>query len=216
LIFLPGALGSTLFWAQLRAELAVNADMIVMSYPGFDGTPSDPEVSGMDGLVDSLVRRVTQPTALVAQSMGGVLAIEAALSKPQLITHLVLIATSGGLDTALYGAIDWRKEFSLEHPDLPGWFASYDEDLTRRLKELEMPVLLLWGDRDPISPVAIGEEFLSSFRRAQLHIVPNAGHNLAQTHSSWIAPLIAAFLEIENNSSASARHTPPERLRWRR
>ena len=71
-----------------------------MSYPGFGNAPEDPSITCFRDLVNTIVSRIDRPTALIAQSMGGVLAIEATIRKPSLITNLVLIATSGGLDTS--------------------------------------------------------------------------------------------------------------------
>src|SRR5947209_361421 len=107
MLFLPGALGNCDFWDSIARELRFQADRIFMAYPGFAGVPADPSITCFDHLVDAVVSRIDRPTALIAQSMGGVLAIETTLRKPSLITHLVLLATSGGLDTARLGAIDW-------------------------------------------------------------------------------------------------------------
>lgn len=73
--------------------------------------PATPYVSCFEDLVKQAASRIDRPTALIAQSMGGVIAIEVALLKRDFITHLVLVATSGGLDTAKLGAADGRQEF---------------------------------------------------------------------------------------------------------
>jgi len=96
-----------------------------MAYPGFAGAPADPSVTCFNDLVNAVVSRIDCPTALIAQSMGGVLAIEAAILIPSLITHLVLIATSGGLNTSRFGATDWRQSVKQVHPDLPNSLISY-------------------------------------------------------------------------------------------
>lgn len=103
LLFLPGALGSGDFWEPLARELRFKADRSFITYPGFAAPQSDPSITGIEQLIDRVVLGIDCPTAVIAQSMGGVLAIKAALRKPTLITHLVLIATSGGLDTSALG-----------------------------------------------------------------------------------------------------------------
>ena len=50
-----------------------------MSWPGFGGAPPEPGVNGIDDLVARVVRRITGPVALLAQSMGGVIAVRATL-----------------------------------------------------------------------------------------------------------------------------------------
>jgi poly(3-hydroxyoctanoate) depolymerase len=204
LLFLPGALGNRDFWEPLASKLPFQAERVFVAYPGFAGMPPDPAITCFDHLVDSVVSRIDRPTALIAQSMGGVLAIEATIRKPSLITHLVLVATSGGLDTSTLGAADWRQSVKQDHPDLPNWFTSYNSDLTPELSSISVPVLLVWGDCDPISPIAVGRELLSRFPNAELHIVPRGKHDVARTNAECIVPLIEA--QLQNRSSFNSKH----------
>jgi pimeloyl-ACP methyl ester carboxylesterase len=134
--------------------------------------------------------------------MGGVIAVEAALLKRDFITHLVLVATSGGIDTEKLGAVDWREEFRRQNPQLPDWFVSFRSDLTSQLKRIEVPVLLLWGDCDPLSPVAVGRCLMNHFPDADLHIVPGGEHDLAHRYAPLIAPLVEAHLARGNPISS--------------
>lgn len=145
MMFLPGALGRTQLWKPVADLISLPARKVHVGWPGFATTPPDPAISGIDGLVAYVVARIDQPTALIAQSMGGVVAIRVALQKPDLVTHLVLAVTSGGIDVTSLGGQDWRAAFQQANPQLPRWFADDQEDLTQRLRELTMPVLLLWG-----------------------------------------------------------------------
>lgn len=194
LLFLPGALGRTQLWEPVANLLAYPAAQVHFGWPGFGAVPPDPLVNGIDDLVASVVTEVDRPTALIAQSMGGAIAVRAALEKPDLVTHLVLAVTSGGVDVAQLGGQDWRPSFHESHPRLPRWFSTYQEDLSARLSRVTMPVLLLWGDSDPISPVRVGEHLAALLPCAQLHVVQGGDHDLAETHASTIAPLIDAHL----------------------
>ncbi len=196
LFFLPGALGSRAFWRPLALELSNQAERVFMAYPGFDGAPAEPSVSCLEDLVTDVASRIDRPTALIAQSMGGVIAVKAALHKQNLVTHLVLVATSGGIDTAKLGALEWREEFKRQNPQLPDWFTSFRSDLTSQLKKVEVPVLLLWGDCDPLSPVAVGRCLMNHLPDADLQIIPGGEHDLALTHAHLIAPLIEAHLAL--------------------
>src|SRR5882762_3946065 len=191
LLFLPRSLGNRDFWKPIALELPNPAERVFITYPGFGGVPAEPSISCLEDLVNDVVSRIDCPTALIAQSMGGVIAVKAALLKRDFITHLVLVATSGGIDAAKLGAVDWREEFRRQNPELPDWFASFRSDLTSQLKRIEAPVLLLWGDCDPLSPVAVGQCLLSHFPDADLHIIPGGEHDLAHKH----AHLIASFIE---------------------
>ncbi|RPI44255.1 MAG: alpha/beta fold hydrolase, partial [Betaproteobacteria bacterium] len=166
LIFLPGASGDTRFWAPVASRLGHPAAHVHFGWPGFGPTPADPRVASFDDLVGRVVLAVDQPCALIAQSMGGVVALSVALRRPSLVTHLVLTATSGGLDVSSFGAQDWRPSFARAYPRVPDWFGALTLDLSARLPSIAVPTLLLWGDADPISPVTVG-------RRLQ-GLLPNA------------------------------------------
>jgi pimeloyl-ACP methyl ester carboxylesterase len=194
LLFLPGASGNTEFWQPLAQQLTHPAHKVIVGYPGFGSQPADPTVNGFDDLVQSVVLGIDQPTALIAQSMGGVIAIRVALERPDLVTHLVLTVTSGGLDTKGLGVKDWRIGFSEANPRLPDWFVSFTSDLARELIRISQPVLLLWGDADPISPVAVGQKLLELLPDARLHVVTGGEHNLASVHAQSLAPIVDAHL----------------------
>ena len=194
LLFLPGALGRMDFWRPAAELIRNQAEKIHIGWPGFGPTPAEPDVNGIDDLVAKVVNQLDSPCALIAQSMGGVVAIRAALARPEHVTHLILAATSGGLDSADLGAEDWRIFVKKDFPTLPDWFLSYHEDLTEQLSKLRMPVLLLWGDADPISPVKVGEKLAKHFSHAHLEIFEGADHDLAHTHAAAVATLIDQHL----------------------
>lgn len=194
LYFLPGALGRTEFWGPAASLLAHPAPQVHVRWPGFGGAPPDAAIRGLDDLASRLLEGIDRPSALIAQSMGGVVALLAALRKPELITHLVLSATSGGLPMAALGAHDWRPALRAAHPDLPDWFASYRQDLSASLPQLRIPTLLLWGDADPISPLAAGRRLASLLPRAELHVFPGGDHDVGCAFASQVAPLVDRHL----------------------
>jgi len=138
---------------------------------------------------------IDRPTAVIAQSMGGVIAMRAALERAEYVTHLVLTVTSGGLDMQGLGAHDWRAGFAEANPQLPDWFLTFRADLSHDIGRIAQPTLLLWGDDDPISPVAAGQRLLERLPDAQLHVVPGGRHDLAAVHAETLAPLVDAHLQ---------------------
>ena len=191
LLFLPGASGNTHCWQPVAQRLCNEAEKVHLGWPGFGGTPSDPRVSGFDDLLALVLAQLDRPCALIAQSMGGVLALRAALARSQQVTHLVLNATSGGLPMAELGAEDWRTGFQAAHPHLPDWFATDTTDLSSRL-----PELLLWGMVDPISPVAVGERLAALLPQSRLQVIPGGDHDLGLHHADQVAPFIDAHLNV--------------------
>jgi len=194
LLFLPGASGNVHFWQPVASLLGPARDVVFQSYPGFGGVPADSSVNGMSDLLQRVLSQITAATDIVAQSMGGILAIRAALTRPQLVRSLVLTATSGGLDTRALGALDWRASFVSSFPGLPDWFVQERADLTALLPMLQLPVLLIWGDADPISPLAVGQKLLSLLPNAKLVVIEGGDHDVAQSHAEQVATHVRAHL----------------------
>ncbi|WP_341677021.1 alpha/beta fold hydrolase [Niveibacterium sp. SC-1] len=196
LLFLPGALGRTGFWQPVAARMAHPAEHHFLGWPGFGDEPADPAVRGLDDLVTRVITRIDRPTALIAQSMGGLIAMRAALEKSEWVTHLVLSATSGGIDVAALGGAEWREAFQAANPQLPRWFADRHEDLSARLPAMQAPTLLLWGGVDAISPLRVGERLRALLPDAVLHYFPRGEHDLVRTHAEAVAGLIDRHLGL--------------------
>ncbi len=194
LIFLPGAAGSPNVWRPVSERLVHPASRVLLGWPGFDRVPADPDVRGLADLVALVVREMDQPCALIAQSMGGVIAVQAALQRPDVLTHLVLAVTSGGVDMSALHAEDWRPSFWAANPGAPPWFADHHEDLSDRIGAIVAPTLLVWGDADPISPVAVGRRLQTLLPRSSLHVVHGGQHDLVVRFAPEVARVIGEHL----------------------
>lgn len=148
----------------------------------------------MNDLVRLVENEMDQPCALIAQSMGGVVAMLATLRNPAPVTHLVLAVTSGGVDLSGIDIDDWRPGFYVANPTAPRWLGDYRGDLSGKLASIRVPVLLLWGDADPISPVAVGERLLGLLPTSRLEVIAGGEHDLAVIHASTVAALIDEHL----------------------
>ena len=188
LLFLPGASGSGAFWHPVACRLDWQSTLF--SWPGLGNEPSDPEVACVSDLISLVAKEVDRPLAIIAQSMGGYIAIKLALQFPELVKCLVLVATSGGVPIQDLGGIDWRPSYEARFPRAEKWIAKPVEDLSPQLGKLQVPVLLIWGDADPISPVAVGERLLSLLPNSSLQVIEGADHDLAETHADAVAVLI--------------------------
>lgn len=198
LLFLPGASGNTSFWQPVADLLTVSPAKIHFGWPGFGSTPHDPAVQGINDLVKLVAAEITVPSALIAQSMGGVIALLAAMEKPEFVTHLVLTATSGGMNLEEFGAHNWRPTFMAANPTYPSWFADYKVDLTGRLRTIQIPTLLLWGDNDPISPPVFGERLMQLIPCSELYVLNGGTHDLANVLAEQVAPLIHKFIAVNH------------------
>ena len=195
LLFLPGASGNPQFWRPVSERLRHPAARSFMTWPGFGGIPASPDITGIDGLVERVLAEIgTSSVDLIAQSMGGLIALSAALQRPEQVKHLVLTVTSGGLDLSKFGAADWRPNFRANNPTVPTWLEDARVDLSARLPLLQMPTLLLWGDADPISPVGVGERLAELLPYAKLVVVAGGTHDLVLERADEVVPHIEAHL----------------------
>ena len=194
LLFLPGAGASAAFWRPVADRLALDQERRFFAWPGLGDEPHDPDVRDLDDLVAMVLAAIDEPVDLIAQSMGGLVAVRVALAAPQKVRRLVLTATSGGVRMDDLGAADWRAEYFQAFPHAARWIGEVREDLSSRLPAVVAPTLLLWGGADPISPPAVGRRLLGLLPNARLHVVAGAGHDLAQTHGDEAAAAIGEHL----------------------
>jgi len=90
------------------------------------------------------------PFAIVGPSMGGGFALAYALSRPKRIRALVLVSPS------VYRIPEEEKS---------------------KLSGLDVPVLLVWGERDRVFPLdEYGKPLKETLPRAKLQVVKQAGH----------------------------------------
>jgi pimeloyl-ACP methyl ester carboxylesterase len=194
LIFLPGAGGDRARWRPLADRLPHAGERVFVGWPGLGGEPADPSVRGMGDLVARVVEAMTGPAVLFAQSMGGIVALRAALARPERVRGLVLSVTSGGIDVAALGGAEWRAELAAEQPGMPRWFLDADDDLSAELGRIAVPALLLWGDADPISPVAVGERLSRLLPDAELVILAGGTHDLVSERAADVSPHVTRYL----------------------
>jgi pimeloyl-ACP methyl ester carboxylesterase len=195
LLLLPGAGADPAFWRPAGDRLPAAWPKHYYGWPGLGDQPADPAVSSIDDLVAMVEAELEPgPVDLIAQSMGGVVALSVALRNPGKVRRLVLTATSGGVDVADLTRFDWRANYRREYPAAGTWITEARVDLTARVSSIACPTLLLWGEADPISPLAVAERLLALLPDARMHVVRGGDHDLAQTHAAEIAPLIEAHL----------------------
>ncbi len=196
-VFLPGAGAGAEFWRPVAKLLEDGRPHVRLSWPGLGNEPPSADVKGLADLVRLVESELGAPTDLIAQSMGGLVAILAALRNPTRVRRLVLTAASAGVAARTFGGSDWLPEYRRAYPAAASWVADPVEDLSDELRALDLPVLLIFGDQDPISPVAVGERLQSLLPHACLRIVAGGDHDLAITHAREVADYIREFLEYE-------------------
>jgi len=198
LLFLPGTGADPNFWRPIGDLLPAEWSKTYFGWPGLGHQPAHPEVNSLESLVGWVETRLgSEPVDLLAQSLGGLIAMTLALRHPKLIRRIVLSVTSAGVDMAQFGSAEWRDSYHRNYPDAAAWVRDVYADLSPQLARLMQPVLLIWGDEDPISPVAVGRYLQGLLPNAQLHIVKGGDHDVVYDRADEVAPLIERHLQLE-------------------
>ena len=77
-----------------------------------------------------------------------------------------------------------------------------------RVKSLDLPILILHGQRDPVSPIDDGEQLAQSCPTAKLATIEGGGHNNLWTdplHAAQMCDAIVGFMNSLNKSSDSVK-----------
>jgi pimeloyl-ACP methyl ester carboxylesterase len=197
MLFLPGAGASATFWRPVADRLDPDRKRHFFAWPGLGNEAHDPSIRGTDDLVSMVLSELDEPADLIAQSIGGLIALRVALAVPEKIRRLVLTAPSGGIAVDDFGGADWRPDYRREFPNAASWVTQEiqtREDLSSRLASINAPCLLISGNSDTISPPPVGHRLHQLLPHANFHVVRGGGHDLARTHAVEIAPLIMEHL----------------------
>jgi len=136
---------------------------------------------------------IREPVHLVGNSMGGHVAIHVAATRPDLVRSLTLV-NSSGIPFAIapgrhianlfvprgamsFATVLTRDVFRAGPTAIAVAFARLLRDDARPLlRRLSIPVLLLWGERDPLVPLVYAEQMRAMIPNSRLQVIRHAGH----------------------------------------
>ena len=235
LLFIHDELSSA--WMPFLDRLAERFDVIAPELPGF-GCSERPEwADTLDDLAFAIadLADALDPAAIVGASLGGWLAVEAAIRGAQ-ASALVAIGAPGidlrGDPPADYFVLRQDERPTLFFDD-PEWAPDMDEDsairnesmtarlvwqpryvnpaLAGRLHRLRTPTLVVWGANDRFLSRAHGEALASGAPDGRLAVVDGAGHFPAREQPEVTAALVAAFLHELPSPPVHQPPSPPVR-----
>jgi pimeloyl-ACP methyl ester carboxylesterase len=202
LVMLHGVNDQAGTWSGVAAPLAKSHRVILPDLPGHgESAPTSGPLP-----VSLFVDRVSElmpdePFTLHGNSLGGWIAMLYTLRHPQNVRTLIL-ESSGGLNRPFASAVyahsreeaieilravhgpsyvaqDWVIDALLER--------AHDSQMLRvteieehyvdgKLRDIDIPVHLIWGADDGVVPLSYAEELQREFRDAQLHVIEGAAH----------------------------------------
>jgi 2-hydroxy-6-oxonona-2,4-dienedioate hydrolase len=224
LILLHGGIGTgTYHWGKQAAALEDRFCVHMPDLPGHGHSPlEDPSSYSQETLVsavDDYIEQVGPPVHLGGFSMGGHTALALAAQRPEIFRTLVLVGVSirehEGLKAwrTLFHPDElartypyWAKQLSKLHAPLGGEDAWRDVCLRDskgmrievdidRLAAVQVPVLLIRGDRDTTVQVEQYADLRATFPNSEEAVVPAGGHDVQLTRAEVVTPLLRDFYE---------------------
>ena len=146
-------------------------EVYAIDYPGFGKSESNElaDISSSPSNAGNILEEFTGNiggnwTSIVGPSMGGMIALSAVISHPDRFKSAVVIGSAG------FGALE------------------------PQLASIRIPVLILWGEDDPVIDPAVGREFHELIPHSILQILKSAGHAAYLDSPDKFLDLLSDFL----------------------
>jgi len=91
-------------------------------------------------------------------------------------------------------AADWRKDYARAFPAASEWARSWVPDLTNRLSDLAIPVLLIWATHDALSPLPVAHALAAKIGSSSIITFPSSDHWVVHRFADESAAAIRAFV----------------------
>lgn len=198
-ILVHGLSGSTRWWSRNVPAIAERHRLYLVDLPGFGTMRSLRRrfvlAETAKWLSEWMEAAGLERAHLVGHSMGGYISVRLAASRPELVRRLVLIAPAGvpakrsmlGHLVPLLLAVRYATPAfmpvlirdALRMGPSTLWRAARDllaEDVRGDLQNIEAPTLLVWGEHDPLIPLAVGDLLREEIPNSRLLLLQRAGH----------------------------------------
>jgi len=202
LLFLHGWGGDANTWSSVVDSFSDKVSNIVMvDLPGFGKSenPKTPfDIEDYTSVIHSFIKQVTEKSVIViGHSFGGRIAGRLASDYNDDVEKIVLVNSAGirisesrsrffeiiakilklfipdKVKTKLYDFLD--SDYSLR-PDLKATFKKIMTNDIDIYKNINIPTLIIWGDKDDVTPLQSGEKMHSLIKNSEFFVIKGAGH----------------------------------------
>lgn len=212
---------SSRYFTPTLDVLGAEFDVLAPDLPGFGGSGDPGFALDLPALADALLDWIDamglQRVALLGNSFGCQIAVEAALRRCDQVERLVLQGptTDPAARTARGQIGRWLANSPAEDPrQMPLILRDYRDAGLRRLRRtfraaltdriedklpaLALPVLVVRGDRDRLVPQAWAEQVTRLLPHGRLAVVPGAAHTLNFAAPDALAQAVRGFLREDD------------------
>ncbi|PIP86947.1 hypothetical protein COW81_02860 [Candidatus Campbellbacteria bacterium CG22_combo_CG10-13_8_21_14_all_36_13] len=202
LIFLHGWGGDAKQWFDLINKLTEkSSNIFAVDLPGFGKSenPKTPfDIKDYTGVIDGFIKQVANKQLIVVgHSFGGRIAARLASAHLSALQKIVLVNSAGiptneertrfikiisgfikpfiseRTKTKLYKYVG--SDYTLR-PDLKETFKKIMTSDIEVYKNIQIPSLIIWGDKDDITPIESAEKMHLLIKGSELFIIKDAGH----------------------------------------
>lgn len=221
LVLVHGVGTTTRYFRPLLTQLDDHVPAAAVDLPGIGPSSPAPLPNNLTDQAHLLAAWLhatrRRPAALVGNSMGAQTVVEFALHYPELTPQLVLIGPT--MDPRASGPLRQigrlLRDATVERPSLI-WLTLTDTFLTRRravlryfraalehpmeerITDVQVPVLVIRGDRDPIVPLRWARQLAELARRGELVEVAGGAHACHHGRPQAVADLLTAAVDVSN------------------
>lgn len=166
-------------------------------------------------VVKKIKAKKIQTTILIGHSFGGKIATQIAITNPELVAKLILIAaptlrrpTLATKAKILIHKLTKRvllrnamniitnNEYRDAHKNKMGkiFVKSVNYDATAKLPKIKTHTLIIWGEDDQDAPLFIAKEMAKLIPNSELKILKNTGHNVYIENPNILYGLIKNYI----------------------
>ena len=221
LVFVHGLSASGRWWRPVLPFFE-DRDVRVVDLPRFGALQGFGPSDAAAWLGDWLEEEGLAGADVAGHSLGGLIAAELAVRRPEAVRRLVLVAPAGvptgrgvsGHALPLLATLRGAPLPLLAHAVrdglragpaslLRGGLYAIRQDVRADLAALRVPTLLVWGERDPLVPPHLAEEWTRALPDVRLVVIPRAGHAPMFDAPAELAQHIREFLELGDSNPGS-------------
>lgn len=208
LVMTSGLGGISADWSFFLERLSENYKVLAWDHRGHGQSDRSDRASDYDPdyvlddlgfVLETAGATESNPGVLVGHSLGGYCSLRFALTKPELVRALILIATGPGFRNAASRSAwnesvmagDFGKDLT---PEARRLGIQNDSFVAENVSMLRMPVLVIVGERDTAF-INAHDYFMKNISQATSAVIPHAGHNLYKTHGEQVLKAILNFLD---------------------
>lgn len=167
---------------------------------------------GLDEMGKVLPQRLALRTLLALAPLRNAL-VAATLTNPALTGRLLRRFVSDQSTVTPENIAMFQRQLTVEHttPAIGAWLRPFLLSHERSLvvmsplyESISAPTLLLWGDSDPIAPVALGRDLVKLIPGATLVELPGVGHIPAMEAPDKFDAALLTFLTSTNQPTSAA------------